>query len=319
MKLVKENLLLLTICLGILLAWFLPEPGRVLKHWRMSNPLIFLIFFCQGLGLEARELQKRTQLAKAFGWGFVISQIMAPVLAYFSVHFLNWQGDNQIGFVVICCMAPTLVSGAVLASRAGGDGATALILAVGLNLIGILTIPLNLQWTLGAVVRLDTVGLLLKLVLLVLFPAIIGQILKRSRPSWALKQERFIRTAPVVALGIIVYLSCSSQADRLRELTFSHLGSLLLPSVTVHLILLVAGYIGARYFFRLQEAACRSLAIVCSQKTLPIAIAVWSIAFAQAYPLAVIPALVFHPSQILCDGVLANFWGKKGSKLAEAE
>ncbi|MGD8916697.1 MAG: bile acid:sodium symporter [Syntrophobacterales bacterium] len=311
MKLIRENLLLLTICLGIVLAWFLPEPGTILKHWGMSNPLIIAIFFCQGLGLEGRELRRKAQLAKAISWGFVISQIIGPLLAYAAVHVLNWRSDNQIGFMVICCMAPTLVSGAVLAGRAGGESATALILAVALNLLGILTIPLNLQWSLGAVVRLDTAGLLFKLVLLVLVPAVIGQAIKRLQPNWAHQQERFIRTAPIVALGIIVYLSCSSQADRLKELTLSYLGSLLLPSVVVHLLLLAAGYTGARYLFRLQEPACRSLAIVCSQKTLPIAIAVWSIAFAEAYPLAVLPALVFHPSQIFCDGVLATFWGKR--------
>jgi len=312
LKLVRENLLLLTICLGILLAWFFPEPGRYLKRWGMTNPLILAIFFYQGLGLEGRELQRKSQLAKAIGWGFVISQVIGPLVAYATVHFLNWQSDNQIGFMLICCMAPTLVSGAVLAGRAGGDGATALILAVGLNLLGILTIPLNLQWSLGAVVHLDTAGLLIKLVLLVLVPAVIGQAIKRLKPGWAGHQERFIRTVPLFALGIIVYLSCSSQADPLKDLTLSHLGSLLLPSVAVHLFLLVAGYTGARYLFHLQEPACRSLAIVCSQKTLPIAIAVWSIAFAQAYPLAVLPALVFHPSQIFCDGVLATFWGKRG-------
>jgi predicted Na+-dependent transporter len=278
----------------------------------MSNPLIIAIFFCQGLALEGRELQRRSQLAKAMGWGFVISQIIGPLLAYAFVNFLDWRSDNQIGFMVICCMAPTLVSGAVLAVRAGGDGATALILAVGINLLGILTIPLNLQWSLGAVVRLDTPGLLLKLVLLVLVPAVIGQAIKRFQSDWASQQQRFIRTLPVVALGIIVYLSCSSQADRLKELTFSHLGSLLLPSVVVHLLLLAAGYTGARYLFQFQEPTCRSLAIVCSQKTLPIAIAVWSIAFAEAYPLAVLPALVFHPSQIFCDGVLVTFWGRGG-------
>jgi predicted Na+-dependent transporter len=112
-------------------------------------------------------------------------------------------------------------------------------------------------------------------------------------------------------LGIIVYLSCSAQAGRLKELTITHFTSLLLPSVAVHLLLLAAAYTGARYLFRLQEPACRSLAIVCSQKTLPIAIAVWSIAFGEAYPLAVLPALVFHPSQIFCDGVLATVWGKR--------
>jgi predicted Na+-dependent transporter len=312
LKLIKENLLLLVICLGILLAWFFPDPGRVLKPWSLSNPLIILIFFCQGLGLDTGQLQRPSQLAKAIGWGFVISQIIGPLLAYVSVYVLDWQSDNRIGFMVICCMAPTLVSGAVLAEKAGGDIVTALILAVGLNLLSILTIPFNLQWSLGAIVRLDTVGLLVKLVLLVLIPAVLGQVIKRLQPVWAGRRERFIRSVPVVALGIIVYLSCSSQADRLKELTLGHLGSLLLPSVVVHLLLLVAGYTGARYLFRLQEPASRSLTIVCSQKTLPIAIAVWSIAFAQMYPLAVLPALIFHPSQIVCDGVLATLWARRG-------
>ena len=311
LKSVKENLLLLTICLGILIAWFLPEPGRILKHWGITNPLILAIFFYQGLGLEGAELKRKSQLAKMIGWGFVISQAFGPLLAYTAVHFLNWRTDNQIGFILICSMAPTLVSGTVLSERAGGDDLTAIILAVGLNLLGIVTIPLNLQWSLGAVVRLDSVKLLTKLVLLVLIPALIGQTIKRAQPDWAAKQQRFIRTIPLFALGMIVYLSCASQADRLKELTLSHLGSLLLPSLVVHLSLLAAGYTGARYLLRLQEPACRSLAIVCSEKTLPIAIAVWSIAFADAYPIAVLPALVFHPSQILCDGVLATFWGKR--------
>jgi predicted Na+-dependent transporter len=154
-------------------------------------------------------------------------------------------------------------------------------------------------------------GLLLKLVLLVLFPAVVGQIIRLRQPVWVQKGRRYIRDIPIVALGIIVYLSCSSQADRLKELSLNDLASILLLSVMVHIILLVAGYCGARYIFHIQKPACRSLAIVCSQKTLPIAIAVWSIAFAQLYPLAVLPALVFHPSQILCDGVLATVWEKR--------
>ena len=318
MKLIREHLLLLIICLGILLAWFQPEPGKFLKYWGMANPLIIAIFLCQGLAFKGGELHRGPQLVKAIGWGFIISQIMGPLLAYASVRLLNLQADNFIGFMVICSMAPTLVSGIVLAERAGGDSGTALVLAVGLNLLGILTIPLNLQWSLGAIVRLDTAGLLLKLVLLVLIPAAIGQTIRRLQPVWVKQREPFVRTAPVAALGIIVYLSCSSQVDRLKGLTLTHLGTLLLPSVTVHLLLLIGGYTGARYLLRLQEPACRSVAIVCSQKTLPIAIAVWSIAFADVYPLAVLPALVFHPSQILCDGALATFWKKRsGQKTAQ--
>lgn len=313
MKLIRENLLLLTIASGILLAWFFPEPGSFLKRWGVTSPLILLIFFCQGLGLERKQLHEGAGILKSLGWGFVVCQILGPILGYLTVHSLNWHPDNQVGFILICCMAPTLVSGAVLATRAGGDTATALILAVGLNLIAVLTIPLNLQWSLGAVVRLDTVGLLIKLLFLVLAPAVVGQIVRRRNPHWTEERDRIIRIFPIIALGIIVYLSCSSQAHRLRELTLTGLGSLLLPSLAVHLILLVAGYVGGRYLFGIPKSTCRSLAIVCSQKTLPIAIAIWSIAFAQAYPLAVVPPLVFHPSQILCDGVLATIWGKRRS------
>ena len=276
----------------------------------MTSPLILLIFFCQGLGIEGKELRKASQLFKTLAWGVAVSQVLGPLLGYSAVHILNWHSDNQVGFILICCMAPTLVSGTVLAIRAGGDGLTGLILAVGINLLGILTIPLNLNWLLGAVVRMDAVGLLLKLVVLVLLPAVGGQFLRQRKTAWAKRQRRLSQNVPIAALGIIVYLSCSSQADRLRELTLGHLGTLLIPSVAVHLSLLIVGYLGARYLIRIQESGCRSLAIVCSQKTLPIAIAIWSIAFAQVYPLAVLPVLVFHPSQILCDAILAAIWGK---------
>lgn len=310
MKLLRENLLLLTITLGILLAWLFPELGRLMKHWGMTSPLILFIFFCQGLGLERKELRKESPLLRTFAWGVVVSQVLGPLLGYFAVRFLNWPTDNEVGFMLICCMTPTLVSGTVLAIRAGGDGVIALILAVGINILGIFTIPISLNCALGAFVRLDTMGLLLKLVFLVLVPALGGQLIRHHKPIWARNLHGFIQIGPVAALGIIIYVSCSSQADRLGELTLGHLGSLLIPSLAVHLILLIAGYLGARYFFRIQESGCRSLAIVCSQKTLPIAIAIWSIAFAQSYPLAILPALVFHPSQIFCDGILAALWGK---------
>ncbi|UCG13760.1 MAG: bile acid:sodium symporter [Deltaproteobacteria bacterium] len=311
MKLIRENLLLLALSVGIFLAWHVPDPGQLFKQWGIVNGLIFLIFFCQGMGLEGKHLRKGSQLLKTVGWGFIVSQVLGPVLGYVCVRGLDWQADNQVGFVLICCMAPTLVSGTVLAIRAGGEGATALVLAVGINLIGILTVPVNLQWSLGAAVNLDPMGLLFKLVFLVLAPAIGGQLIRQWRPELAHKGQSFIRNGPIIFLAIIVYISCSSQADRLKELTLSHLISLLGPSVSVHLILLAAGYFGGKYIFRIRKSACRSLAIVCSQKTLPIAIAVWSIAFARAYPLAVLPLLVFHPSQIICDGVLAAIWGKR--------
>lgn len=54
------------------------------------------------------------------GWGFIISQIIGPLLAYTSVRFVNLQADNHIGFIIIGCTAPALVSGIVLAEGTAG-------------------------------------------------------------------------------------------------------------------------------------------------------------------------------------------------------
>ncbi len=305
---IKTNLLVIAITAAIGLAFAIPGVGVALKAAHLVPPMIMVIFFCQGIGIRTDDLKQIPAYAGLVVWGGVIAHGLAPLLAWLTTRFLGWQGDQQVGFILMCCMAPTLVSGIVIAVQAGGHQVTGLMMTVCLNLLAIFTIPLNLRWTLGSSAPIDQVGLLTKLVFAILLPAIVGQSFGRWRPGFVARHRSAIRHVPVVLLGATVFISLSSQVGQLHQIRPGQAVALLLASLTVHYLLLASGYAGARWGLRAPESRCRALAIVCSQKTIPVAVAVWAMLFQSEYPLAIIPAIVFHLSQIYADGLLARYW-----------
>lgn len=304
--LIKSNILIISIFSGIALAVAWPGPGLALGSLGLTAPLIALIFLCQGMDLNPAGLSLGRRLLKALAWGFVIAQVLGPLVGFLLGNLLPWSESNRIGFMLMCCMAPTLVSGAVLATRAGGDGAAALLAAVGLNLLGVVTVPYNLSLYLGAEVSLDAGALVRKLLFMVLIPALLGHLARRLRPGWATAAGAWLKNTPVTLFGVVIYIGFSPQAGRLGELHGMDVLLLVAAALLGHGLLLAAAYGGGRWGLRLGEAYSRSIAIVTSQKTIPIAIAVWTLAFADAHPLAILPPLIFHPTQILMDGVIAG-------------
>ena len=67
----------------------------------------------------------------------------------------------------------------------------------------------------------------------------------------------------------------------------------------------------SRRVLGLSEAVSRSLAMVCSQKSLVVALAIWSLAFAQAHPGASLPPLLYLISQFLLGGACASWWARR--------
>ncbi len=305
-NILKSNLLIVSIFGGIVLAVIWPGPGLALGSLGVTAPLIAMIFLCQGMDLNPAGLVMGRRLLKALGWGLLVSQLLGPLVGFGLGRLLPWSESNRIGFVLMCCMAPTLVSGAVLAIRAGGDGAAALLAAVALNLLGVVTVPYNLSLFLGADVALDAAALVRKLLLIVMAPAVLGHLLRRWRPGWAAASGSWLKNVPVILFGLVIYVGFSPQAGRLGGLQASDVLLLVAAAILGHGLLLATAYGGGRWVFHLGEGYCRSISILTSQKTIAIAIPVWSLAFASSHPLAILPPLIFHPTQILFDGLIAS-------------
>ena len=305
----KNNIIIIAVVGGSVAALLFPAFGQKLDSLKLITPLIILVFICQGAGIKKLKSENFSHYSKALIVGFFISQIAAPILAYITVNIMHWDADSMVGFILICTMAPTLVSGTIIAEQAGGDRTASLILTIVINILAVFMIPFNLSWTLGTSVNIAVQPLLIKLISLVLIPAVIGYVIRLKKDSFIVHHNTTLKYLPIGCLALVIYISMSRQVDSINQLTLKMLAEYSLASIIVHLILLVAAFKLAR-LFKNEEATARSVAICCSQKTIPITVAIWSSSFSH-YPLALLPGIVFHLCQIYCDGMIAKKWSRR--------
>ncbi|MCM8540054.1 MAG: bile acid:sodium symporter [Lentisphaeraceae bacterium] len=303
---ILSNVIIVAVVGATALAFILPSAGKYLNSLSLTSPLIIIVFFCQGTGVIKLKLSSLKLYSKALIIGFIISQVLAPILAFAYVKTFNWEADSLIGLVLICTMAPTLVSGTIISEQASGDKTASLLLTIIINILAVFTVPFNLSWTLGQSVNLEVMPLLTKLISLVLIPALIGYFFRSKRESFVLKNKSYFKYIPVICLAAVIYISMSKHIEAIRTLTFKMLIDYTIASLVIHIILLYAAY----YFaigMKTGKSTAKSVAICCSQKTIPITIAIWTSFFSQ-YALALLPAIVFHMAQIYFDGIIAKKW-----------
>jgi len=303
----RDNLMVLVILAAMTAALAAPTGGIWLQRYQAIPPLVMLIFACQGARVNTGVLADVGGYLRVVLPGAAVGLLLAPLLGWGAVTALHWQGDTRVGFLLMCAMAPTLVSGTIMAVQAGGEREAALLLTVLLNLLAVLSVPLVLGWLLGAGVAIDRSALFLKLLLYMLLPALVGQGVQRVAPAWVRRRETWLKYLPIVCLGLLIYIAVSQRAADLARAPWGQVVAVILPSAGVHyacmgVLWVLAGSLGVTAPRR------KSLAIVGSQKTLPVAVAIWTTEFAAAYPLAIIPPIIFHFTQLYGDGFLAQYW-----------
>jgi len=300
------NVIIVAVVGATLLAILIPGPGKYLDSLHLTSPLIIIVFFCQGTGVIKLRIENLKQYSKALIIGFIISQVLSPILAFAYVKLFDWQADSLIGLILICTMAPTLVSGTIISEQAGGDKTASLLLTIIINILAVFTVPLNLSWTLGAEIEMEVAPLLIKLISLVLIPALIGYFFRSKKEEFVKSHKSYFKYIPVICLGTVIYLSMSKHIESLEQLTGKMVIEYTIASLIIHALLLYSAYY-ASLAMKIEKSAAKSVAICCSQKTIPITIAIWTSFFTQ-FTLALLPAIVFHMTQIYFDGIVAKKW-----------
>lgn len=300
------NVIIVAVVGATVLSLIVPAAGKYLHSLHLTAPLIIAVFLCQGTGVVKLRMESLKQYSKALLIGFIISQVMAPVVAFAYVKLFDWQADSLVGLILICTMAPTLVSGTIISEQAGGDKTASLLLTIIINILAVFTVPVNLSWTLGTEVDIEVIPLLTKLVSLVLIPALIGYAFRSKKGEFVVKHKAWFKYVPVVCLGAVIFISMSRHNESLDQLTFKMIIEYTVASLVIHLILLYMALYGA-IAVGIEKSTAKSVAICCSQKTIPITIAIWTSFFTQ-FALALLPAIVFHMAQIYCDGFIAKKW-----------
>jgi sodium/bile acid cotransporter 7 len=304
----ERNLLLFMIAIALGAAIVVPGPGIAMKALGLSGPITFLVFILQGLSIDLKNFARGGRIVRVFLWGFVLAYVLAPLLGFACAAAFRLKADDLVGFLLICSMTPTIASGVIVSARAGGARTTAIALTVVLTLAGLLVIPFILSVLLARSVQLRVADLARQLTLTVLVPTLLGQAVRRIFPSLVERPaiRRLNKDAPAVLIGLTIYLSLAPQAGKLLHVSAARLLVLVLAAGIVHGVLLVGGYLFAKKPLAIDRPRCLAVAFVGSQKSLAVCAPIWGSLFAAAFPVAILPPIIFHAFQIFLDGFLAT-------------
>jgi predicted Na+-dependent transporter len=258
--------------------------------------------------MDLKSLLRGGRIIPLLLWGVLLAYVLAPLFGYACCAAFGLRNDDLVGLLLICSMTPTIASGVVIAGRAGGEKTTAIALTVMLVFIGMLIIPFILNILLFRAVEIPLGELARQLVFTVLIPTMLGQAIRMIFPALMEHPavKRVAKDAPAVLIGLTVYLSLAPQAGKLLDISAVRLLILVLAAFLVHGALLGSGYLVSRKLLAIDRPKSLAVAFVCSQKSLAMGAPIWGSLFAAAYPLAILPLIIFHAFQIVLDGFLAT-------------
>ncbi|MFO7816843.1 MAG: bile acid:sodium symporter [Thermodesulfobacteriota bacterium] len=302
----RRNLLLLLIICAIGLAVYLPAPEAVLDTSWVNAILVAAIFISQGLKMDLSQAHKAKSYLKLVGVAALVAIVAYPALAWVVVKLFGLSSDHKVGFLLMASFPNSLEAAMAMSASAGGDPLTAVILLTALNIIGLVSIPLNLSIWLGAESPVSEWQVLQNMVFYLFAPIITGQILRKLFPKLPSRMTNINHYLPMICITGLVYLSCSKEADLLRELRLHDLFQVVAPSVLLHVVMFGLAFVAARHWLKLEDRSGRSFMLITSEKPMSLSVAIWAVTYAEHHPLAIFPIVVFYVSQIVIDSFIVS-------------
>jgi solute carrier family 10 (sodium/bile acid cotransporter), member 7 len=272
---------------------------------------IFLAFFVTGLTLDISELNLKSLQLKAALAAMISSLLFIPLLAWTLSSFF-FPAEFVIGVCIIATAPVTVVSGTVMTALGKGNIPLSVVICVLGNATGIFTMPFSLQMMVAGAdtISLPVFEMLSNLVTTVLLPIVLGGLCQSRLDTYL---TRFKKAFSVFQQSIVLLIIFSAFAG--AGATIKSAGSILpaLAAFTLflHALILAMNY-GISRLIRLDWPSTVAFTIHTSQKTLTVSYVVWAGYFATHFPLAMIPGIIYHLTQMVVDTVVAEKMKNQG-------
>ena len=321
---VQKNWFLLSMVLMVGLATVFPAMGASggpLKADLVGKIGIFGIFFFHGMNLSLGNLQSGLKSWKLHlsiqSFTFILFPLLFLFLQMpFSVFF---PPSLVLGFLLLCILPSTISSSIAMTSLGKGNVPAAIFNASVSSLLGIFITPLLLTLFLSAQANSIPLGpAILNLVILILFPFVLGQIIRAIKALSILQKlrSRLHLYDELIILLLVFNSFADSVADGLwikhgiSMLVYTFIGASLILFLILFLTTMITRKLG---FSKEDEIA----AVFCgSKKTLASGIPMGKILFAGHPGIAVIvlPIIFYHQLQLFIGSILANRYAKREVK-----
>ena len=279
----------------------------VLNHVKPTviNPLLGVIMFGMGLTLKIDDFRVVFSRPKDVIIGCLAQFTVMPLLAWTLARLFNLDEALTVGMVLVgCCPGGTASNVITYLSR--GD----LALSVGMTGVSTLLAPIAtplLVWLLaGKTVDVDVAAMFLSILWVVIFPIVVGLIVKRLWPQFTERATAYLPALSSLTIAAIVGIIIAASADRLLA------GGLVIILVVMlhNLSGLAVGYLIA-LLLRLPWAKRKALSIEVGMQNSGLASSLATLHFA-AYPMAIIPGAVFSVWHNISGAIVARIFHRQG-------
>ena len=276
---------------------------------RVINPMLGIIMFGMGLTLTAQDFRIILRRPKDILIGCLTQFTVMPLLAWGLTRAFSLPEELAIGVILVGC-CPGETESNVITYLAKGD----LALSVGMTAASTLIAPLLtpvLVWLLaGTMVDVDTTGMLLSIVCVVILPVAGGLLCQRFIPRLTHRITPYLPAFSSLAIALTVGVVVSHNADRLLTA-----GLIVVLVVMIHNLLgLGIGYLVGR-LLRLPQPKCVALSIEVGMQNSGLATSLAVLHFA-AFPLATIPGAVFSVWHNISGAIAARIYSSRGLRAA---
>ena len=267
------------------------------------NPLLGLIMFGMGLTLKPHDFRIVLQRPKDILVGCLAQFTVMPLVAWGLAKAFSLPDELALGVILVgCCPGGTASN--VITFLARGD----LALSVGMTAMSTVLAPLLtplLVWLMaGTLVDVDTVGMLLSILYVVIAPIIGGFLVQRFFPKFTQKAVVYLPAFSTLMIAAVVAMVVSHTADRLLSA-----GLLVIVVVVLHNLLgLTIGYTIGR-LLRFSREKCIAISIEVGMQTSGLASSLAAIHFAS-FPLATIPGAVFSVWHNISGAITARIFAR---------
>ena len=267
------------------LSLMVPASFAWIDTW-LINPMLGVIMFGMGLALSPKDFRIVLSRPKDILIGCLAQFTVMPLLAFVLTWAFSLPKELALGVILVgCCPGGTASN--VITYLAKGDLALSVGMTATSTLLAPVLTPLLVWLMAGTMVEVDTLGMLLSIVYVVIAPIVCGLLCQRFLPKLTQRVTPYLPAFSSIAIAIVVGIIVSHNADRLL------LGGLVVIFVVIahNLLGLLTGFLIGRVL-RLPNPKCVAVSIEVGMQNSGLASSLAVLHFA-AYPLATIPGAVF--------------------------
>jgi len=279
--------IIIGLLLGSLVVWMKPAVTY----------LFAFVTFTGAMEMNLSDFRKVLTHIKPLLFVFVCSHIATPLLVYLltSVLFPS-NPDIATGFILLTAI-PIAVSSYVWTSIFYGNGPMTLTLVLIDTFLAPYLTPLTVRLLTSSKITIDTTGMMISLIIMVVIPSVLGMLLNSIKPDYTKKAAPCCKPFAKLALFAVVILNGASISTTVQfKWSF-------LPIVFINMFISLGGFLMAYGFSRLAHASVKdsvSMTITGGMRNISAALVLAMNFFPPESSIPVVCGILFQQMLIAC-------------------